>query len=138
MAGIEDAIVDGVVEELDAGEAPTAQPGMNTIHGGPGTSSMNYAPGTSTSGGGVAGLHETKGTRPLAGDFVSPTCPPEDAATEDAATEQARADAFAAVVAQVKIDRAIADASLRRFHRDPVASTGYVPGLELLEKRTKS
>ena len=133
MAKIEDAIVDGVVNDLDAGEVPAAQPGMSTLHGGPGTTQgTHYSPGTSTSGGGVVGQHEGAETRPLAGDYNAPT-----GGDEGADTEQARADAYAATVAQLRIDRAIADQSFRQFRRDPVQGTGYVPGLEHLERRTR-
>ena len=37
------------------------------------------------------------------------------------------------VVAQVKIDRAAADASFRAFCNGPVEPTGYVSGLEHLQ-----
>ena len=134
MAEVEKAIAEQVADELDTGEVPAAQPGMSQLHGGPGTTpSTHYSPGSSTSGGGVVGQHEGAGTRPLAGDYVLPT-----GGAEDADTAQERADAYAALVAQVKIDRAISDASLRRFHRDPVVSSGYVPGLEHLDRRAKS
>ena len=137
MAEIEDVIVDGVVEELDAGEAPTAQPGMTDLHGGPGTSSMNYAPGGNMGRGAVQGQHENSGTRPLGGDYVAPTGGDGEGANTEEARE-AREAAFKATVAQLRIDRAIADESLRRFHRDPVVSDGFVAGLEHIEKRTKS
>ena len=108
MAEIEQTIAEKIADELDAGEAPAAQPGMATLHGGPGTAQgLNYAPGVAPSGDNI-GPNEGAGTRPLGGDYVSP----EVTTTADAAQE--RAEAFAATVAQVKIDRAIADASLRR------------------------
>ena len=80
-----------------------------------------------------AGLNEGAGTRPLGGDYVSPTGGAE--AADDA---QERAEAFAALVAQVKIDNAASDESLKRFRRGPVVSSGYVPGLEHLDRRVKS
>ena len=133
MAEIEETIAEKVADELDAGDVPAAPSGMTTLHGGPGTAeSLNYSPGSSASGGGVAGLHEGAGTRPLAGTYVSPT-----GGADGAAAAQERDAAYAAVVAQVKIDRANSDASLRRFHRDPVVSSGYVEGLENLERRVK-
>ena len=130
MPKIEQTIAENVVGELDAGdEVPVAKPGMSTLHGGPGTTAgTNYAPGAKPGGGAVRGQHETKGTRPLAGDFVSPTC-----VTDDAGTEQARDAAFRATVAQVRIDRAIEDQSFRQFCRDPVEPKGYVSGLEHLQ-----
>ena len=130
MAKIEQTIVDAVVDNLEASEVPATPQGTTTLHGGgPGTSaSLNYAPGASTSGGAVHGQHEAAGTRPLAGDFVSPT-----GATDDADSQQAREDAFRATVAQVRIDRAIADQSFRAFCRGPVVSSGYVSGLEHLQ-----
>ena len=130
MAEIEQAIAEKLAAELDAAEGEAAKPGTSSFHGGPGSSvGLNYSPESSASGGTVVGHHEAGGTRPFT-DFVDPT-----GDGNDAATEQARADSFAEVVAQVKIDRAIADESLRRFRRDPVATTGYVPGLELLDRK---
>ena len=130
MAKIEQTIVDGVVDEMEASEVPAAPQGTTTLHGGgPGvTASLNYAPGGRMSRGAVQGQHENSGTRPLAGDFVSPT-----GATDDADSEQAREDAFKVVVAQTKVARAIADASFRRFCRGPVEPKGYVSGLEHLQ-----
>ena len=133
MVETEQSIVDGVISELEASEAPASPQDTTTLHGGPGTSAgLNYSPGAAPSGDN-AGLNEGAGTRPLGGDYVSPTGGADGA---DAAQE--RDAAYAAVVAQVKIDRAISDASLRRFHRDPVVSSGYVPGLEHLDRRSKS
>ena len=130
MAEIEQTIAKNVADELDASEAPTAQPGMTDLHGGPGTTAgLNYAPGMDAQGGGgVVGQHEGGGTRPLAGYPVAPT-----GGAESADTEQAREAAFRATVAQLRIDRAIADESLRRFHRDPVVSNGFVEGLNHLQ-----
>ena len=133
MGENEQKIIDALVDELDAGEAPAAQPGMSMLHGGPGTTeSLNYSPGSSTSRGDVAGLHEAAGSRPLAGDFVAPTGGADGADGADA--EQERDAAFAALTAQLRIDRAAADASFRAFCKSPVISTGYVVGLELLQR----
>ena len=133
MAEIEQAIVDGVIDELEASEAPASPQDTTTLHGGPGTSAgLNYSPEASASGGAFVGQHEGVGTRPLAGDYVVPT-----GGAEDVDTEQERADAFAAVVAQVRIDRAAAEESFRRFCKGPVEPTGYVSGLEHLQERTK-
>ena len=140
MVETEQTIVDGVVDALEEGdEVPPASEDTTPLHGGGPDSSagLNYSSGSSASGGGVVGQHEAGGTRPLT-DYVAPTGAADDA---DAALE--RADAFAAVVAQVRIDRAIADESFRRFCKGPVISTGHVSGVELLQflqdqKRTKS
>ena len=132
MAEIEQTIAEKIADELGAGEAPAAQPGTSALHGGPGTvQSLNYSPGSAPSGDN-AGLNEGAGTRPLGGDYVSPTGGAE--AADDA---QERAEAFAALVRQVKIDNAASDESLKRFRRGPVVSSGYVPGLEHLEQRTR-
>ena len=132
MAEIEQKIAEKVADELEASQAPAAQPGTSTLHGGPGTvQGLNYAPGVAPSGDNI-GPNEGAGTRPLGGDYVSPT-----GGADAADDEQERAEAYAAVVAQVKIDNAISDESLRRFRRDPVVSSGYVPGLEFLEQRTR-
>ena len=132
MAVLEQKIAEKVADELDAGEAAAAQPGTSMLHGGKGTvQGLNYAPGVAPSGDNI-GPNEGAGTRPLAGDYVSPTGGAE--AADDA---QERAEAFAALCAQVKIDNAIADESLRRFRRDPATPSGYVPGLEHLEQRTR-
>ena len=129
MTEVEKAIAEQVADELEASEVPAAPSGMTTLHGGPGTSAgLNFSPEASASGGGVAGQHEGVGTRPLAGDYVAPT-----GGAEDAAVEQDRADAFAVVVAQVRRDRAAADASFARFCKGPVETTGYVTGLEHLQ-----
>ena len=132
MADTEREIVEKLVDGLEADEATAAQPGMESMHGGPGTSpGLNYSPGA-TPGGGAYGQHEGAETRPLAGDYVAPT-----GGAEGADTIQAREDAYRAAVAQKKIDHAATVASLRAFGRDPVVSTGYVPGIELLVKRIK-
>ena len=135
MAEIEQVIAEKIADELEASQAPAAQPGTTALHGGgPGTTqSQHYSPGSSTSGGGVVGQHEGAGTRPLGGDYVSPTGGAD--AADDA---QERAEAFTALCAQVKIDNAIADESLRRFRCDPVPTIGHVPGLEHLERKVKS
>ena len=133
MAATETKIAEKIADELEASQAPAAQPGTSMLHGGKGTvQGLNYAPGVAPSGDNI-GPNEGSGTRPLGGDYVSPTGGAE--AGNDA---QERAEAFAALVAQVKIDNAASDESLRRFRRDPATPTGYVEGLEFLERKVKS
>ena len=129
MAKIEQTLAEAITEGIEAGEVPAAPPGINALRAGSGTTpSTHYSPGSSASGGEFVGQHEGGGTRPLAGDYVAPT-----GGAEDAAVEQDRADAFAAVVAQVRTDRADAEESFRRFCKGPVEPTGYVSGLEHLQ-----
>ena len=75
MATIESEIAGGVVDELEASQAPAAQPGTNAFHGGPGTSAgLNYSSGSSASGGGIVGQHEGGGggDAPAGGRFRRP------------------------------------------------------------------
>ena len=114
MADIQDMIIDGVVSELDEGASVgVASPSVSPLGGGPGTSSMNYGPGTSQLGVGVGDLNGGTGTRPL---------PIGGGVDQDL-------DRLAKVGAQVKVDRAEADASYRRFCSGAVAPSGRVPGL---------
>ena len=128
MAKIEDAIADGVVADLDAGEVPAAHHGTFAPGGGPGTSPMHYGgPGTSQTGGHVSDLNGGPGTTP----GVPYTIPGGGA--EDAVVAQDREKDFAAVVAQTKIARAAASASFRAFCKGPVQGTGHVAGVQNIQ-----
>ena len=66
MAKIEDAIADGVVGELDAGDTVAATTQSTFRAGaGPGTSTLNYGPGTAQTGAGIgAGVDKLFGRSP--------------------------------------------------------------------------
>ena len=134
MAAIEDKVATEIAGKLDKSDESTAKPSgaFGPLHGGgPGiVPGLNYSPGDAPGGGGAYGQHEGAGTRPLNGDFVAPT-----GGAEGAVAEQARADDFASVVAQVKLDRAAAAESYRRYCRGPVEPTGYVSGLDHLQSK---
>ena len=126
MGEFENAIADGVVAEMDASEAPVAPTGGADVHGGAGTSTMHYGPGTSQTGGHVAPLNGGSGT--TAGvPFMDPGAGADEATTQD------RERDLSAVIAQVKIDRAAADASFRLFSRGPRQESGHVAGLDRLK-----
>ena len=128
MGEFENAIADGVVAEMDASEAPAAPTGGADVHGGAGTSSMHYGPGTSQTGGHVTPLNGGSGT--TAGvPFMDPGANADEAATQD------RERDLLAVIAQVKIDRAASDASFRAFCRGPRQESGHVPGLSQLKSK---
>ena len=132
MAEFENTIADAVAAEMGAGEAPGTQPGMTPMHGGPGTApTLNYDKDAGP-GGEIVGMNEGSDTRPLAGDYVAPS-----GDVDGVDTMEARDAAYAAAVHQKKVDIAATAESLRRFHRAAPASTGYVPGLEHLEKRIR-
>ena len=138
MSEFEDTIADGVVAELDAGEVSPAPAGKTSVHAGAGTSSMHYGPGTSQTGGHVAPLNGGSGT--TAGvPFMDPGAGADEAGADEAgadeATTQDRERALAVVIAQVKIDRAAADASFRAFCRGPRQESGHIAGLEQLKAK---
>ena len=124
MAQIEDKISTAVVEELDAGETPAGSHGTFQSGAGPGTSGMNYSPG-STPGGTFSSMNEGTGTQPLAGLYVDP----------HGDLQTPREVELAEVIAQAKRDRAAADESFRRFCSGPVSPSGYVAGLPSQERK---
>ena len=109
MADIENEIIAGIVDDLDASETPPA--GTFTAGAGPGTASMNYAPGT-TPRGAVAGLHESAGTRPYTGYVGLQDTP-----------------ALAETIRATKLANMQSDASFRAFDRGYVEPQGFVAGL---------
>ena len=133
MSEFEDAIVDGVVAEMDASEAPAAPASESDVHAGAGTSTMHYGPGTSQTGGHVAPLNGGSGTTPGV-LFMDPGAD-ADEADVDEATTQARERHLSAVVAQAKLDRAAADESFRAFCRGPRQETRHIAGLEELKAK---
>ena len=138
MARIEDEIAGAVAGELDAGEAPPAHHGTFEPGGGPGTSSMNYAPGTSqTEGHRVTPLNGGSGTSigveftDPGGDLAAATI----AEAADAEAREERARMLAEVIAQTRLDRAAADASFRAFCRAGRTESEHIPGLDELKAK---
>ena len=137
MGEFENAIADGVVGDLDAGEAPAAHQGTFAPGGGPGTSTMNYAPGTSQTGGLVAPLNGGSGTT-LGVAYTDPGGAEDTEATEDAEDAEAReerARMLAEAIAQAKLNHAAADRSFRAFCKGGRPESGYVAGLEFIQDR---
>ena len=133
MGEFENAIADGVVAEMGAGEAPVAPTGGADVHGGPGTvATLNYDRNAGP-GGAVVGMHEAgAATRPLEGFHGAPA---DDDEGPD--TMEAREAAYAKAVKEKRLSEAASQESLRRFRSDPVITHERVEGLEHLLKRTE-
>ena len=134
MGEFENAITDGVVASLDAGEAPPAPTGAASVHAGPGTSSFHYGAGTTTTGGHVAPLNGGSGTSPDL-DYVIPGGAEDTEDAVDAEAREERDRKLAETIAQAKLDHAAADQSFRAFCKGGRPESGSVPGLTQLKAK---
>lgn len=128
MSEIENAITDGVVGGLDAGDVAAAPKSESGVNAGSGTRTLHYGPGTTQTGLAVADLNGGPGTTPGV-EYIIP------GGAEDAVTTQDREKDLSAVIAQTKIERAAADASFRAFCNGPRQESGHVAGLEHLQAK---
>ena len=134
MSEIENAITDGVVGGLDAGEVAAAPKGQSGVNAGSGTSTLHYARGTTQTGLAVSDLNGGPGTTPGV-PYTIPGGAEDTGNADDAEARQDQAKRLAEVIAQTKIARAAASASFRAFCKGPVQGTGHVAGVQHLQAK---